>query len=90
MDHADLSSSITLIEPLTDREIDVLRLMAEDLSNQEMADRLVLSPTTVKWFTQQIYGKLGIHEPGQKRRQPSRGATLDLGALVAAYVQESS
>jgi predicted ATPase/DNA-binding CsgD family transcriptional regulator len=69
MDHADLSSPITLIEPLTDRELDVLRLMADDLSNQEMADRLVLSPTTVKWYTQQIYGKLGIHEPGQKRRQ---------------------
>jgi predicted ATPase/DNA-binding CsgD family transcriptional regulator len=69
MDHADLSSPITLIEPLTGRELDVLRLMADDLSNPEMAERLVLSPTTVKWYTQQIYGKLGIHEPGQKRRQ---------------------
>jgi predicted ATPase/DNA-binding CsgD family transcriptional regulator len=69
MDHADLSSSITLIEPLTDRELDVLRLMADDLSNQEMAERLVLSPTTIKWYTQQVYGKLGIHESGQKRRQ---------------------
>jgi hypothetical protein len=45
MDHADLSSPITLIEPLTDRELDVLRLMAEDLSTQEMAERL-LSPAT--------------------------------------------
>ena len=69
MDHADLSSQITLIEPLTERELDVLRLMAEDLSIPAMAERLVLAPTTVKWYTQQIYGKLGIHEPGQKRRQ---------------------
>jgi DNA-binding CsgD family transcriptional regulator len=69
MDHADLSSSITLIEPLTAREIDVLRLMAGDLTNQQMAERLVLSPTTVKSYTQQIYGKLGIYEPGQERGQ---------------------
>jgi hypothetical protein len=34
-----------------------------------MAERLYLSPATVKWYTRQIYGKLGIHEPGQKRRQ---------------------
>jgi DNA-binding CsgD family transcriptional regulator len=86
MDHADLISTISLIEPLTDRELDVLRLMAEDLTVQAMADRLVLSSTTVKWYTQQIYGKLGgIHAPGQKRRQavgerPERA--VELAALV--------
>jgi hypothetical protein len=32
MDHADLISPITLVEPLTDRELDVLRPMADDLS----------------------------------------------------------
>jgi ATP/maltotriose-dependent transcriptional regulator MalT len=65
MDHADLSSPIMLIEPLTGREEDVLRLMTDDPSNQEMADQLVLSPATVKWYTQPIYGKLGIHAPGR-------------------------
>jgi predicted ATPase/DNA-binding CsgD family transcriptional regulator len=69
MDHADLSLPVPLIEPLTDRELNVLRLMADDLSISAIADRLVLSPSTVKWYTQQIYGKLGIHEPGQKRHQ---------------------
>jgi ATP/maltotriose-dependent transcriptional regulator MalT len=80
MDHADLSSSIALIESLTDRELDVLRLMADDLSNQEMAERLVLSPATVKWYTQQIYGKLGIEESGQKRR-PAVARARALGLL---------
>jgi predicted ATPase/DNA-binding CsgD family transcriptional regulator len=69
MDHADLNSAIPLIEPLTTREEEVLRLMADDLTNQQMAERLVLSPTTVKWYTQQIYGKLGIRAPSRKRHQ---------------------
>lgn len=68
MDQADLRSPPTLIEPLTERELEVLRLMAEDLSAQAMAEKLFLSPTTVKWYTQQIYGKLDIQEPGPKRR----------------------
>jgi DNA-binding CsgD family transcriptional regulator len=82
MDDADLSSPIVLIEPLTGRELDVLRLMTDDLSIPAMADQLVLSPSTVKWYTQQIYGKLGIHEPGQKRRQAVARARA-LGLLEA-------
>jgi WD40 repeat protein/DNA-binding CsgD family transcriptional regulator/tRNA A-37 threonylcarbamoyl transferase component Bud32 len=49
-----------LIEPLTDRELDVLRLMAEGLSHGEIAQKLVLAVTTVKWYAQEIYGKLGV------------------------------
>jgi ATP/maltotriose-dependent transcriptional regulator MalT len=79
MDHADLNSSISLVEPLTDREMDVLRLMADDLTHQQMAERLALSSTTVKWYTQQIYGKLGIHASGHKRHQAvARARTLGL------------
>jgi len=48
-----------LVEPLTDRELDVLRLVAEGLSNQEISERLFVSPGTVKWHTSNIYGKLG-------------------------------
>jgi LuxR family maltose regulon positive regulatory protein len=49
-----------LIEPLTARELDVLRLVANGLSNQAIAERLVLSIGTVKWYTRQVYGKLGV------------------------------
>lgn len=72
-------SPLSLIDPLTVRERDILRLMAEDLPLQAMAERLVLSPATVKWYTQQIYGKLGILEAGPKRRLAvARARTLGL------------
>jgi len=79
MDHIEPVHQLFPVETLTDREQEVLRLMAQDLSAQEMADRLYLSPTTIKWYAQQIYGKLGIHESGQKRRLAvARARTLGL------------
>jgi LuxR family maltose regulon positive regulatory protein len=50
-----------LIEPLTDREIEVLLCLAEGLSNAETAQRLFISLPTVKSHTRNIYGKLGVH-----------------------------
>lgn len=47
-------------EPLTAREREVLRLIADGLSNQELAARLHLSPQTVKVHTRNIYSKLGV------------------------------
>lgn len=49
-------------ETLTNREIDVLTLLAERLSDKEIAERLVLSPLTVKKHTQRMYRKLGVHD----------------------------
>lgn len=50
-----------LLEPLSEREIEVLRLIADGLSNTQIAERLVLSPNTLKAHTQNIYGKLDVH-----------------------------
>jgi LuxR family maltose regulon positive regulatory protein len=50
-----------MIEPLSEREIEVLQLIAEGLTNQEVASRLYLAPSTVKVHTRNIYGKLGAH-----------------------------
>ena len=50
-----------LIEPLTQREMDILRLLAEGLSDREIAQRLVLAEGTVKWYNKQIYSKLGVN-----------------------------
>jgi DNA-binding CsgD family transcriptional regulator len=50
-----------LIEPLTERELEILRLIAEGLSNREIAQELVLTSGTVKWYNRQIYSKLGVH-----------------------------
>ena len=54
----DMSS---LVEPLSDREIQVLELLADRLSNSEIAQRLFISLPTVKSHTRNIYGKLGVH-----------------------------
>ncbi|MBN1138587.1 MAG: AAA family ATPase [Anaerolineae bacterium] len=50
-----------LVEPLTDRELEVLHMLAEDLSNREIGRRLFISLPTVKSHTRNIYGKLGVH-----------------------------
>jgi predicted ATPase/DNA-binding CsgD family transcriptional regulator len=50
----------SLIEPLSERELEVLGLIAEGLSNREIAERLVLTVGTVKVHTRNIYGKLGV------------------------------
>ncbi|MFZ5827602.1 MAG: LuxR C-terminal-related transcriptional regulator [Bacillota bacterium] len=49
-----------LVEPLTERELQVLCLLAEGCSNQEIADRLILAEGTVKKHTHNIFGKLGV------------------------------
>lgn len=49
-----------MIESLTDRESEVLALLGEGLSNREIAQEMVISPETVKWYNKQIYQKLGV------------------------------
>ena len=53
------------IEPLTERELDVLKLIAEGLINQEIGDKLFLSLNTIKAHTRSIYGKLGVNNRTQ-------------------------
>ncbi len=55
------ASKSGLVESLSERELEVLQLIAEGLTNQEIASRLFLSQNTVKVHTRNIYGKLGAH-----------------------------
>jgi LuxR family maltose regulon positive regulatory protein len=50
-----------LIEPLTSRELDVLRLMAEGLKYEEIGERLYISLNTVRYHVKSIYGKLNVN-----------------------------
>jgi LuxR family maltose regulon positive regulatory protein len=52
------STGTELIEPLSDRELEVLKLMAAGLSNKEIADKLYISIGTTKWHITNIFSKL--------------------------------
>lgn len=54
------SLTVTLIEPLSERELEVLRLLIAGASNREIARRLYLALGTVKTHIHHIYGKLGV------------------------------
>lgn len=69
------ASPQSLIEPLSQRELEVLQLISEGLTNQEIANRLYLSPNTVKVHTRNIYGKLGVHH---RAEAAARARTLGL------------
>ncbi len=48
-------------QQLTDREREVLKLVAEGHTNREIAEMLVVSPKTVEWYKSSLMGKLGLH-----------------------------
>lgn len=50
---------------LSKKELDVMRLVYEGCNNDEIADRLYLSPFTVKNHIKSVYAKLGIHEKSE-------------------------
>lgn len=49
------------MDPLTQRQLDVLRLAADGLTNRQIADRLEIGPESVKTHLHQSYKKLGAH-----------------------------
>ena len=54
------SAAAALVEPLSERELEVLRLVSAGLSNREIAEKLVISKATVKSHIHNICGKLGV------------------------------
>jgi LuxR family transcriptional regulator, maltose regulon positive regulatory protein len=74
MDIAELAA-----EPLSRREIDVLRLMADGRSNKEIAQALILALSTIKMHVKHIYGKLRV-----KNRVQAVAQARALGLLTPA------
>lgn len=64
-----------LIEPLSQRELDVLRLLNTELSGPEIARELVVALSTVRTHTKRIYGKLNVTN---RRAAVKRAAELEL------------
>jgi LuxR family maltose regulon positive regulatory protein len=70
------TSSQPLIEPLSKRELEVLNLIAQGLSNREISERLFLALSSVKGHNRNIFGKLGVH-----RRTEAVARARELGLL---------
>jgi LuxR family transcriptional regulator, maltose regulon positive regulatory protein len=64
-----------LVEPLSERELEVLRLLATDLGGPDIARRLIVSLNTVRTHTRNIYTKLGVNS---RRAAVHRAEELDL------------
>lgn len=62
---ASPSAESSLIEPLSERELDVLRLVAEGLSNKEIGQKLSLAEGTVKNYVTNMLGKIGARDRTQ-------------------------
>jgi LuxR family maltose regulon positive regulatory protein len=73
-----------LIDPLSARELDVLRLLGTDLGGPEIARELVISLNTVRTHTKNIYAKLGVTN---RRAAVRRGDELDLKSRHPAVHQ---
>ena len=70
IENAPIAQSSTVIaEPLTDREMQVLQLIDQGLSNAEIAERLTLAPSTIKTHINNLYGKLGVQSRVRAIRQ---------------------
>ncbi|MBK8025020.1 MAG: response regulator transcription factor [Chloroflexi bacterium] len=64
-----------LIEPLSDRELEILQLMSDGLTNQQIAEKLTIVLGTVKAHNHNIFGKLGV---GNRVQAIARARTLNL------------
>jgi LuxR family maltose regulon positive regulatory protein len=69
-------SGSTLIEPLTERELEILQLIAQGLSNREISERLFLALSTVKGYNRIIFDKLQV-----QRRTEAVARARQLGLL---------
>ena len=70
-----VEQTVALNSLLTNREYDVLVLLASRLSNKEIATELVLSPKTIKRYTYNIYQKLGV---ANRRQAVAKAEALGL------------
>jgi len=72
------------VEPLTERELQVLRLLSTHLSRREMAGQLYVSVNTVRFHVKNIYTKLGVHSRSDAIRRAGELKLLQSGCARPA------
>lgn len=65
MENKDIPSDHVPYESLTQRETEILTLVASGLSNRKIAETLFIAHSTVRWYLRQIYSKLGVEDRDQ-------------------------
>ncbi len=79
MGENQLKSPDILVEPLTRREREILAFLAENLTGPEIAEKLTLAVSSVRWHIHHIYGKLSVNN-----RRQALARARELGLLVSA------
>ena len=65
IDPDSIANQIDLIEPLSEREMEVLILIAQGLKYEQIAEKLVISVNTVRFYIKKIYSKLQVNSRAQ-------------------------
>lgn len=73
----DSQTGDLFVESLTKREKEILTLLVDRLSNREIAEQLTLAISSVKWYTRQIYRKLGVNNRSAAARRAKTLGLLD-------------
>lgn len=82
--------ALRLAALLTQRETDVLHLLAGGRSNREIADELVIAPSTVKWYNRQIFNKLGVDNRRQAVVKAQSLGLLDHGGGLSTATSRTA
>jgi non-specific serine/threonine protein kinase len=76
------------IEPFNSRELEVLRLLSDGLSNREIAKRLYLAIDTIKWYNKQIFIKLGVNNRTQAANKAAKLKLLESKQIYLTQEKE--
>lgn len=86
----DLNEDVTQTwtEPLSARELEVLQLLSDGLSNREIANNLFLAIDTVKWYNKQMYLKLGVSNRTQAAKKAADLKMLESEQIPSTQEKE--
>lgn len=60
-----MATNVKISEPLTDRELQILRLLAQGQSSTKIAEALELSPSTIMWYRKRLHLKFDVHSTAE-------------------------